>query len=113
MPEIVGLPPTGPAAPGGPGAPQGGALPPGQTPGTFRAHLDAKLAARRSRQTVPEDHVRELVRFFNDRGEAFESVRLVTKYPPIEKDDALYEVRTDSGVYRVIRSRDGSYTLFT
>jgi hypothetical protein len=53
-----------------------------------------------------------MVRFLNRMGEGFESVRLIAKYPPIEKDDALYEVRTDRGTHRLIRSRDGSYTVF-
>ncbi len=104
MPEISGLPPAGPAAPSPGGAPEPSS-PAGPAPGTFKAHLEAKLAARRARQSVPPAHVEELVRFFNGRGEAFEGVRLINKYPPIEKDDALYEVRTDRGLHRVIRSR--------
>jgi hypothetical protein len=113
MPEISGLPPIGPGAPVPGGASADHASAAGQAPEGFKAHLEAKLAARRTRHAVPPDHIEEMVRFFNGRGEAYESVRLVNKYPPIEKDDALYEVRTDRGTHRVIRSRDGTYTLFT
>ncbi len=87
-------------------------MPAGETPASFKAHLKAKLAARRAKKAVPTAHVEEMVRFLNKMGEAFESVKLVTKYPPIEKDDALYEVRTNQGMHRLIRSRDGSYTVF-
>lgn len=115
MPEIRGTSAAGGAplgesrGPDGPGKPAG--LPPDQET-SFKAHLDAKLAARRARKSVPSGHLDELIRLFNRRGEAFESARLVTKYPPIEKDDALYEVKTDTGSRRVIRARDGSYTIF-
>jgi len=112
------MPEVGPIQPGKPGrgspggAPRDGALPAGESPGSFKAHLNAKLTARRAKKAVPTAHVEEMMRFINKMGEAFESVRLVTKYPPIEKDDALYEVRTDRGTHRLIRSRDGSYTVF-
>jgi hypothetical protein len=78
----------------------------------FRAKLQAKMAARRAHQSVPAEHMADLIRLMNERGEAFESARLVTKYPITEKDDALYEVRTDRGVHQVIRGRDGSQTIF-
>jgi hypothetical protein len=78
----------------------------------FKEHLDAKVASRRARRSIPSVHKQEMLRFFNRMGEAFESVKLITKYPPIEKDDALYEVKTDQGLHRVIRSRDGRYTMF-
>ncbi len=78
----------------------------------FKEHLDAKVASRRTRNSIPSVHKQELLRFFNRMGEAFESVKLITKYPPIEKDDALYEVKTDQGLHRIIRSRDGRYTMF-
>jgi hypothetical protein len=113
-----GLPPRGIGPAAGPGGPQPHGEPQPAPPGSdrtaqsFKAHLEAKLAARRARQAIPDGHVQEIIRFFNRRGEAFESVRLVTKYPPIEKDDALYEVCTDQGTHRVIRARDGSYTVF-
>ena len=112
MPEVRGVPPAVPGGPERGKAPEGGAVPPGEAPENFKAHLDAKLAARRARRAVPQAHLDELIRLFNRAGEAFESARLVTKYPPIEKDDALYEVRTDRGSHRVIRARDGSYTIF-
>lgn len=112
MPEVRGVSPGGASQPGPERVPQDGSLPPGETPQSFKAHLEAKLAARRARKSVPQAHVEEMMRFLNRMGEAFESVRLVTKYPPIEKDDALYEVKTDRGTHRLIRSRDGSYTVF-
>jgi len=112
MPEVGPVQPTGPSSPGPEKVPEEGSLPTGETPQSFKAHLEAKLAARRAKKAVPQTHVEEMIRFFNKIGEAFESVRLVTKYPPIEKDDALYEVRTDRGTHRLIRARDGSYTIF-
>lgn len=38
--------------------------------------------------------------------------RLVRKYSLLERDEALYEVQTDKGFFEVIRSRDGSLTVF-
>ena len=112
MPEVGPVQPTKPSRGGPEKVPQDGSLPAGETPASFKAHLNAKLAARRAKKTVPPTHVEEMVRFMNKMGEAFESVRLVTKYPPIEKDDALYEVHTDQGTHRLIRARNGSYTVF-
>ncbi len=112
MPDVTGVPSTAPSGPGPEKAPDGSAVPPAGSPGSFKAHLNAKLAARRARRSVPQAHLDEIIRLFNRAGEAFEAARLVTKYPPIEKDDALYEVRTDVGTHRVIRARDGSYTVF-
>jgi hypothetical protein len=112
MPDVGPVQPTKPSGSGPEKAPEDGSLPAGETPQSFKAHLEAKLAARRARKAVPQAHIEEMIRFFNKMGEAFESVRLVTKYPPIEKDDALYEVRTDRGTHRLIRARNGSYTIF-
>ena len=93
-------------------APSGAPQPAASDPEGFRARLAAKIAARRAHHAVPQEHLADLIRLCNERGEAFESARLVTKYPVTEKDDALYEVRTDRASHRVIRGRDGSYTLF-
>ena len=112
MPDVTGVPPTAPTGPGPEKAPEGELVPQAESPDSFKAHLDAKLAARRAKRSVPQAHLNEIIRLFNRAGEAFETARLVTKYPPIEKDDALYEVRTDRGTHRVIRARDGSYTVF-
>lgn len=116
MPDLQAIP----AGPGGAQRPQPAAGAPGaQTPLPqpskaldFRARLEAKMAARRAQQSVPPDHLADLIQLFNGRGEAFESARLVAKYPITEKDDALYEVRTDRGLRRVMRGRDGSQTVF-
>ena len=113
MPDLGPVPPAG----GAPGAAQRGGLPgaakpAGVDPAGFKARLAAKLAARKAQGAVPQEHLADLIRLFNERGEAFESAKLVTKYPITERDDALYEVRTDRSAHRVIRSRDGSYTIF-
>jgi hypothetical protein len=112
MPEVGGVAPTAPKPPEPEKAPRDGSLPAGETPETFKAHLKAKLDARRARKSIPQAHIDEMIHFLNRMGEAFEGVKLITKYPPIEKDDALYEVHTDRGTHRLIRSRDGSYTVF-
>jgi hypothetical protein len=114
MPELSPLQPAagGPIGAAGRGLPPEAPGPAGADPTGFKARLAAKVAARKAHAAVPQEHLADLIRLCNQRGEAFESARLVTKYPITEKDDALYEVRTDSGVHRVIRSRDGSYTLF-
>ena len=39
-------------------------------------------------------------------------VRLLRRYSPLERDAALYEVRTERGAYRVVAGRDGSLTVF-
>ena len=112
MPEISGISPKG-AGDNDPGkAQRSESQPVNPNAQSFKSHLDAKVAARRAKRAVPQTHVQEMLRFFNRMGEAFEGVKLVTKYPPIEKDDALYEVKTDKGTHRIIRARDGSYTLF-
>jgi hypothetical protein len=98
--------PARPLQPAGPG-PDGGA-----DRASFQARLAAKIAARKTHQAIPQEQLAELIRLCNERGEAFESARLVTKYPVTEKDDALYEVRTDRSTHQVIRGRDGSYTIF-
>jgi hypothetical protein len=112
MPEISGISPKGPGDPEASKTSQQNLQPVDPKAQNFKAHLEAKVAARRAKRAVPQIHVQEMLRFFNKMGEAFEGVKLVTKYPPIEKDDALYEVRTDKGTHKVIRARDGSYTLF-
>ena len=38
--------------------------------------------------------------------------RLVRKYSPLERDQALLEVQTDKGFFEVILGRDGSMTVF-
>lgn len=111
MPELPSLQPGAPTGPGRERQPED-VPPPPPDQESFKSHLEAKLAARRTKRAVPQERADELLRLFNRRGEAFKSVRLVTKYPPIEKDDALYEVRTDKGARRVMRSRNGSYTVF-
>ena len=119
MPDLQGIP----VGPGGAPRPQPAAGPaPAQPPQPappqpskaidFKAKLEAKMAARRAHGSVPAEHLADLIRLMNERGEAFESAKLVTKYPITEKDDALYEVRTDRGIHRVIRGRDGSQTIF-
>jgi hypothetical protein len=116
MPDLQGIP----AGPGGAQRPQPAAGATGAQPSPpqpskaldFRARLEAKVAARRAQGSIPPEHVADLIRLMNERGEAFESARLITKYPITERDDALYEVRTDRGVHRVIRGRDGSQTIF-
>ena len=112
MPDVGPVPPGGPAPPAPEKGPGGQAAPRAGSAGSFKAQLGRKVAARRARRAVPQGHTDEIIRLVNRRGEAFESAQLVTKYPPIEKDDALYEVRTDRGTRRVIRARDGSYTVF-
>jgi hypothetical protein len=118
MPDVGSVPPApggqiGAAGPAGkPGGPGSGVPAAEGDSAAFRARLAAKLAARRAHQSIPPEHLAELIRVFNERGEAFESARLVSKYPITEKDDALYEVRTDRGTHRVIRGRDGGYTVF-
>jgi len=117
MPDLGQLPPAAGSPAGAAGRPESpgsrgaGGAPEPEAAG-FKARLEAKLAARRTHQAVPPEHVTELIGLFNARGEAFESAKLVTKYPITEKDDALYEVHTDRGAHRVIRGRDGSYTVF-
>lgn len=113
MPDLGPVPPAGGAV----GAADRRGLPSaaqsaGADPVGFKARLAAKLAARKVHGAVPQEHLADLIRLFNERGEAFESAKLATKYPITEKDDALYEVRTDRSIHRVIRSRDGSYTIF-
>ncbi|HOX07884.1 MAG TPA: hypothetical protein PK280_15895 [Planctomycetota bacterium] len=115
MPEFGQLPPT--VGPGRPGPLERTARPEPQVPAGpdavgFKARLAAKLAARKTRSEVPQEHLADIIRLCNERGEAFESVKLITKYPITERDDALYEVRTDRSLHRVIRSRDGAYTIF-
>jgi hypothetical protein len=39
-------------------------------------------------------------------------VRLVRRYSPLERDAALYEARTERGLFRVILGRDGGLTVF-
>jgi hypothetical protein len=115
MPDLGGLQPAanGPAGAAGQKNPPGAAGPAGAAdPTGFKARLAAKLAARKTHQSVPQEHLADLIRLCNERGEAFESAKLVTKYPITEKDDALYEVRTDRSTHRIIRGRDGSYTIF-
>jgi len=117
MPDLGQVPPVAGGAAGAAGRPdlpgaRGAAGIPEADAAGFKARLEAKLAARRVHGAVPPEHVAELIRLFNERGEAFESAKLITKYPVTEKDDALYEVRTDRGAYRAIRGRDGSYTIF-
>jgi len=112
VPDVGHVPPGGPAPSVPEKGPGGEVPPPAGAQDGFKAQLDRKLAARRARRAISQERLGELIRLFNRRGEAFESARLVTKYPPIEKDDALYEIRTDRGARRVMRSRDGSYTIF-
>jgi hypothetical protein len=117
MPDLGQVPPVAGGAAGAagrpdlPGARGAGGAPEAAAAG-FKARLEAKLAARRVKGAVPPEHVAELIRLFSGRGEAFASARLITKYPVTEKDDALYEVRTDRGTHRAIRGRDGTYTIF-
>jgi len=39
-------------------------------------------------------------------------VSLLRRYSPLERDAALYEARTEQGLFRVILGRDGGLTVF-
>ncbi len=104
---------------GGPGRVEGpeGAGGPGKGPrarrarrGAFGDALSREVSSKRADGAAESGRVQAAVE--SQEGLKADDVKLLRRYSALERDAALYEVRTPKGPFHVVVGRDGSLTVF-
>ncbi len=100
----------GPGRVEGPGGPAKGPRARRARRGAFGDALSKEVSARRASGVAESDRVRTAVE--SQEGLKADEVKLLRRYSALERDAALYEVKTGEGPFHVVVGRDGSLTVF-